>query len=484
MIDRSWVYRVIIYFLITAAAVVVLVPSVAGWFGKDEQVPAIIRNHFQKRIQLGLDLQGGLHLVYEVQVQKAVSDKADRLSVELEEKLRKDKKIHDVHAERVGDDEIKMVFKNPADLAKCDSRFLKDYQRYLTEQGRDKDKGELTLKIDSDYVDELKEYAVTQGVQTITGRVDKLGVAEPSVNKKGNDIVVELPGLKPEDFEHVKNQIGRTAQLEFKFVDDGSEYMKKLTALASSKKAEFPGLEVGYDAWQEKDSQTQHSDVYVRSKDRAEIEKFLGSLAKEDQVPSDHEIGFEQVNPREDTDDEGNATPSKKDRMWRTYYLHRRAELTGEYIEDADVGQDSQTFRPEVNLKFDSEGANIFEKISGANIGRKMAIILDDRINSAPVIETRIGGGRARITMGGATADRMSIMQEAKDLVAVLRSGALPAPLKKTFETQVGPTLGREAVDKAKRSMLVGSLVVILFMLIYYRVSGLIADVAMMLNIL
>jgi preprotein translocase subunit SecD len=306
--------------------------------------------------------------------------------------------------------------------------------------------------------------------------VNKLGVAEPNVFRKGNDIIVELPGLRPDDFERVKNLIGRTAQLEFKMLDDGSEYMKKLTALASSKKAEFPGLEIGHDGWTEKDSGVSHSDVYLRDKDKGEIERFLASLSKEDQVPSDHEIGYEQVSSK---DEEGTATP---DKLWRTYYLHKRAELTGEYLTDAEVNWDPQTGRPEVSVTFDREGANLFEKVSGSNIGRKMAIILDEKINSAPVIETRIGGGKARITMGG-FSDPFQLQQEAKDLVAVLRTGALPAPLKKTFETQVGPTLGKDAVEKAKFSMMVGSLAVILFMLIYYRLSGLIADIAMFLNI-
>jgi preprotein translocase subunit SecD len=259
-------------------------------------------------------------------------------------------------------------------------------------------------------------------------------------------------------------------------LDDGSEYMKKLTALAASKKAEFPGIEIGHDGWTEKDSGVSHSDVYLRAKDKGEIERFVASLSKDDQPPTDHELGFEQVAAK---DEEGTATP---DRMWRTYYLHRRAELTGEYITDAEVNWDPQTGRPEVSVTFDREGANLFEKVSGSNIGHKMAIILDEKINSAPVIESRIGGGRARITMGG-FQDPFQLQQEAKDLVAVLRTGALPAPLKKTFETQVGPTLGRDAVDKAKFSMMIGSLAVVLFMLLYYRVSGLIADVAMVLNI-
>src|SRR5206468_11001414 len=110
-------------------------------------------------------------------------------------------------------------------------------------------------------------------------------------------------------------------------------------------------------------------------------------------------------------------------------------------------------------------------------------ILLNEKITSAPTIQSKIGGGHAKIELGS-LSDPFQLQEEAKDLVAVLRTGALPAPLKKTFETQVGPTLGRDAVDKAKFSMMVGSLAVILFMLLYYRLSGLIADAAMMLNIL
>jgi preprotein translocase subunit SecD len=473
--DRSWVYRVIAYTLLTVVAVVFLTPSIAGWLGKDDQLPNWMKKHIQKKIMLGLDLQGGLHLVYEVQVDKAVSDKADRLASDIEERLRRDKHVKEVSSDRSVRDEIRLIFKDPTDAKKIDREFLKDYRNNLYEDSRDAAKGEVKLRIDQDYVDTLRDYAVTQGVETIRNRVDKLAVSEPTIIRKGNDIVVELPGLKPDDFERVKKQIGRTAQLEFKMVDDGSEYMKKVTGIAAAKKPQFPGIEIGQDSWQEKDSGQPHSDVYLRSKDKAQLERFFASLPKEDQVPSDHEIGYEL---RESKDED---SPSDE-KSWRTYYLHRRAELTGEYIQDAEQGWDQQTGHPEVNLQFDHEGASLFEKASGSNIGRKMAIILDEKINSAPVIESRIGGGRARITMGG-MGDPFKVQQEAKDLVAVLRTGALPAPLKMTHEMQVGPTLGKDAVDKAKFSMIIGSLVVILFMLIYYRVSGLIADVAMILNI-
>jgi preprotein translocase subunit SecD len=476
--ERSWYYRIGLYTLMSVVAMVLLAPSVAGWMGRDESLPGWMQRHIQKRILLGLDLQGGLHLVYEVQVDKAVSDKADRLAGDLEEKIRSEKGWKGAHIERSGRDEMLVQFNKPTDAAKFDRTFLKDYRKYLYEESREAQKGEVRLKIDSDYVDELRDYAVRQGVETIRNRVDKLAVAEPTIIRKGTDIVVELPGLKPDDFERVKNLIGRTAQLEFKIVDDGAKYMEKLTTLAAAKKAEFPGIEIGRDAWSEKDSGAAHSDLYLRSKDRGELERFLASLPKEDQPPSDREIGFEQVSAREE---EGSATPAGQ--VWRTYYLHRRAELTGEYITDSDSAWDPQTGRPEVSVTFDHDGAALFEKATAANVGRRMAIILDDKVASAPTLNERIAGGRARITLGG-LGDPFKLQQEAKDLVAVLRTGALPAPLKKTFETQVGPTLGRDAVDKAKFSMLVGSLAVILFMLVYYRAAGLIADVAMALNII
>ncbi|HXU73917.1 MAG TPA: protein translocase subunit SecD [Polyangia bacterium] len=476
--DRSWVYRVITYSLLTILALVLLTPSVASWLGKDDKLPAWMHKHLQKKIMLGLDLQGGLHLVYAVEVDKAVSDKADRLSSDIEERLKRDKHVKDLKVDRFGGDQIVLTFKDPAEAKKLDREFLKDYRRNLYEESRDAAAGVVKLRMDNDYVEEQRDSAVRQAVETIRNRVDKLAVSEPTIIRKGNDIIVELPGLKPDDFERVKKQIGRTAQLEFKMADDGSEYMKKVAGIAVAKKAEFPGIEVGRDGWTEKDSGQPHSDVYLKSKDKTELEKFFASLKGDDAVPGDHEIGYEQKELREDDD---NATSQEK--IWRTYYLHRRAELTGEHIQDPEVAWDQQTGRPEVSLQFDHEGANLFEKATAANVGRKMAIILDEKINSAPVIEGRIGGGRARITMGG-MGDPFKIQEEAKDLVAVLKAGALPAPLKRTFEWQVGPTLGKDAVDKAKFSMYVGALVVILFMLIYYRTAGLIADIAMVMNII
>src|SRR5689334_5079576 len=129
--DRSWVYRVVSYTLLTILSLVFLTPSVAGWLGKDEQLPAWMHKHIQKKILLGLDLQSGLHLVYEVQVDKAVSDKADRLASDLEEKLHKEKKVKEVRIERADKGEMIVKFQAPADAAKLDRDFLKDYRKYL-----------------------------------------------------------------------------------------------------------------------------------------------------------------------------------------------------------------------------------------------------------------------------------------------------------------------------------------------------------------
>jgi preprotein translocase subunit SecD len=474
--ERAWWWKAALYGVVTVLAVLYLVPTLVP----EEKQPGFIKSNFQKRIQLGLDLQGGLHLVYEVNVDKAVSDKVDRLSSDIEDRLRRDHSVTDLNVTREGRDDIILTFKNPADQAKVNDELLKEYRKSLDLVDRNAAGGVVRLRLDPDQVEEVRDYALRQGIETIRGRVDKLGVAEPTIIKKGTDIIVELPGLKPADFERIKSIIGRTAQLEFKIVDDGSEYMKKVAGAVPKrdpKAALQPtDVDVGTEAWNEEDSGKSHEDVYLRSKSRDALQKFFAGLTGELAVPADHEIGYEEMQGRGET---GEATP---DRYWRTYYLHKRAALTGEYLQNADQTWDQNTGRPEVSFEFDRQGAAISERMTGDNIGRKMAILLDEKITSAPVIKSRIGA-RGRITLGS-FGDPFQLQQEAKDLVAVLRSGALPAPLRKTFETQVGPTMGRDSIKQAKLSMYVGAAAVILFMLIYYRLSGLIAVIAMVLNML
>jgi preprotein translocase subunit SecD len=477
--ERSWWWKAALYGVLTVVAALYLVPTVYSLLPNgEEREPAVLKKYFTKKIQLGLDLQGGLHLVYEVNVDKAVGSKVDRLASDIEDRLRKDKGVTDAVVTREGRDDILFKFKNPADQAKLDDSILRDQRRSLDVVDRNAATGVVRLRLDSAQIDEVRDYALRQGIETIRTRIDKFGVSEPTIIKKGTDIIVELPGLRQADFERIKSIIGRTAQLEFKIVDDGSDYMKKLVDYLKSPEGaaatKDSGIDARGDSWGEKDSGKQHEDVYLTAKNRDALEKFVAGLSGDLAVPPDHEIGFEEQQSRSDT---GDIMP---DKSWRTYYLKKRVQLTGEYLLNADQTWDQQTGRPEISYEMDHQGGELNERLTSENIGRKMAIVLDDKIESAPVIESRIGA-RGRITLGG-FGDPFAMQNEAKDLVSVLRSGALPAPLRKTFETQVGPTMGRDAVSQAKLSMMIGAIAVVLFMLIYYRFSGLIANVAMMLN--
>jgi preprotein translocase subunit SecD len=463
--ERSWWWKAALYGVAVVLAGLYLVPTVVP----EERRPDFIKKYFHKRIQLGLDLQGGLHLVYEVNIEKAVASKVDRLANEIEDAFKK--KGADVAVIREGRGDLIITFKNPAELTKLEAEILKPHQRELDTLSSDAATGVMRLRYDADRVAEIEDLALRQAIETIRGRVDKFGVAEPTIIKKGTDIIVELPGLKAADFERIKNIIGRTAQLEFKIVDDGSEYMKKVAASVPKDSS----IQVVPDTWTEKNTGTQHEDVYLRGKVRADLEKFIAGLTGELAIPNDREIILEEQSSR---DMEDSVTP---DRYFRTYLLKKRAGVTGEYLAMADESWDEMG-RPEVTFTMNRQGTALMEKLTGENVGRKMAVVLDEKVMSAPVIESQIGE-RGRITMGGG-GDPFRLQQEVKDLVGVLRSGALPAPLKKSFETQVGATMGQDSIDKAKLSMYIGALAVILFMLIYYRLSGLIANIAMTLNML
>jgi preprotein translocase subunit SecD len=459
--ERKWWWKTIGILLLTVLAVAHLVPTIIG----EEKLPAWYTKYIKAKLNLGLDLQGGIHLVFEVQVDKAVGDKADRIAADIEERLRKDKKVK-VRIEREGRDDLIVTFLKPAEIKKFDKKFFAQFRSNLDEVERDEAKGKLSFKMDENYVKEVQEYAIRQAVETIRGRVDQFGVAEPTILRKGRDIVVELPGLKKKDFDRVKRNIGRTAQLEFKILDDESGFM------AMSGKKAPKGIEVRTDSYDGKKNGTV-SYTYFQSKDKKALLAFIGTL----EVPKNREIMLGETFAK---DKKGNPLP---DKIYVTHFLRRRTELTGEYITDAEVSFDSQSGRPEVSLTFDRTGADIFARVSGDNVGRRMAIVLDEKVNSAPVLQERIGGGRARITLGG-FKDPFKLQEEARDLAGVLRSGALPAPLRKTFERQVGPTLGKDAIEKGTTAFLIGLCLVILFILYYYRGAGLICDIALTVNFL
>ena len=252
-----------------------------------------------------------------------------------------------------------------------------------------------------------------RALEIIRNRIDALGVAEPVIQKAGEDrILIQLPGVK--DPERAIEIIGRTALLEFKLVNDDRGLLDKALS------GEVPD---GYEV------------VYLVEKDERGISR------------------------------EGSPLLLKKE-----------AELTGSGLKDAYVGIDNNGL-PEVRLEFNRKGAGKFAKITGANIEKRLAIVLDGKVFSAPVIRDRIPGGKAQIS-GRFT------MQEAKDLAIVLRAGALPAKLSIIQKRIVGPSLGRESIKKGTTSAILGAILVVLFMVIYYAASGMIANFALFLNVL
>ena len=277
----------------------------------------------------------------------------------------------------------------------------------------------LTLEVD---VDTLKEYkpnitekeiieTVDRALEIIRARVDALGIAEPVVVREGlNRIVVELPGVK--DPERAKKIIGKTAQLEFRLVNDNIKYVDEKTPLPE-----------GYEAL---------------------------DLLKKDETGEYHSIG--------------------------KLVVRKKPELTGEYLEKVGIRYDSLG-RPYVTLKFNDKGAKIFANVTTRYYKKRLAIVLDGKIMSAPVINARIPDGRA-IIEGNFT------LQEAKDLKIVLEAGALPAPISIIADRTIGPTLGLDSIKKGVKASILGLVLVILFMFVYYRFSGFVADFALLLNLI
>jgi len=174
---------------------------------------------------------------------------------------------------------------------------------------------------------------------------------------------------------------------------------------------------------------------------------------------------------------QADETESEEGAKKQPYLVKQRSLMTGEYLTDARVQIDSQFNEPYVAIDMDRKGARIFERITEENVKKRLAIVLDNKVYSAPVIQEKIPGGSARIT-GSFTA------QEARDLAIVLRAGSLPAPVKIIEERTVGPSLGKDSIHKGMVSLMVSSLLVLLLMAVYYKLSGLIADMALVLNLL
>ena len=400
---RSIFWRIVLLAVFSLAALVLFLPSTPLSKG----MPSFWVDNVPK-INLGLDLQGGMHLVLSVDQAKAVETHTQRLSGSVEDAL-KAKSIPYYSVSRTGGSAIAVAY--PDEKTKGEIVKLMDDEFGVFNAPADEN-GRLLFNLSDEEVKRIKDAAVSQGLETIRNRIDKFGVAEPIIQKQGEDeIVIQLPGLK--DPERAIELIGKTAVLEFRLVDESMD-----SFAAATQGAPF-GSEVLY-----------QQSVNVQT---GRVEK----------------------------------TP---------FLVKKEALLTGDALSDARVAFDSQYNEPYVSLTFDSNGARVFERITAQNVGKRLAIVLDGNVHSAPQIREAISGGKAQISGGFA-------YEEATDLAIVLRAGALPAPVNIIQNVTVGPTLGQDSINAGVRAGVLGTALVLIFMLIYYRLSGLVANIAIIINI-
>ena len=412
---KKILWRLILIGLTLIIAFVFFLPNTAAFKYMPEWWQ---KNMPNKGIVLGLDLRGGLHLVFEVEGDKAVEITTERYASTLKDILTKKGLTADI--KRNGTN----ITVNPAT-----PEIRKVVEENYPTLSPVETTGRLVYKLSDSEMRRIKESAIDQALETIRNRIDQFGVAEPTILSQGeNEIVVQLPGVK--DPKRAVDIIGKTAQLEFKIVDDDAKVAAELP------QSILPGEEENL------------------------LMQFAGK------IPENDEILFEKRVDRET----GAVTKMP-------ILLKKQAALTGDLLSDARVDIDSRFNEPYVSISFNAAGAKIFDEVTGANVKKRLAIILDNVVYSAPVIQERISGGHAQIT------GRFSL-EEAKDLSIVLKSGALPAPLKMLQNVTVGPSLGRDSIEAGKLAGIIGTIAVVVFMIIYYRFSGLIADLALLFNII
>ena len=460
--DRSWYWKAGLIVLVALGAVYALVPTWTYF-----QLPADQRNEagvFEQRrpgwapkrhLNLGLDLQGGIHLVMGVEVDRAVREKAVRRAEELALDFDR-RSIKGVDVKGDPDTGIVTVTGNPDAVSKAKDEITTGYTDMYV---RRSSSGSFELAMKDSAIKLLKESAVDQAVKAIRNRVDKWGVSEPTIAKRGdNAILVQLPGYS--NPEKAKELLGKTAQLEFKMVDDADRSLTQLKDLP-------PGVTLDWDRY-EGPGGAEVQSPYLRGKDRNQLTTFLQGKA-----PPGREFGLQKVEER-----------GRGEGYYRTYLFDKKAGLTGEYITDATIAFDNspgEGNRPYVQVTFNRTGADVFGRLTAANVKKRMAIVLDDNVDSAPIIQSEIPGGICSIHLGGLKPIN-EVLQEAKDLALVLKSGALPAPVRILEERSVGASLGPELIRRGTKAAVGGLLLVLIFMALYYRFSGFVADIALVLN--
>ncbi|PLX96437.1 MAG: protein translocase subunit SecD, partial [Desulfuromonas sp.] len=355
--------------LLVLFCLVLSVLALAPTFMKDS-LPDWWNNAFDP-IHRGLDLQGGMHLVLGVEVEKAVESRLDSV-VDQTESLLRDEDVIFKRIERLGNDRMVVTVYDAKAGSEVDALIQENFPN-MEPMTLDASGGYIqkNYRFSDTEIANIKDYAVRQALETMRNRVDQFGLSEPVLQRQsGNRILIQLPGV--EDPQRAIDLLGKTARLEFKMVDESADLQQ---ALQGNLK---PGTKVLY---------------------------------------------------------ERRVDPMTKSVTENPLVVFEKTALTGDLLADAQVRIDTRFNEPYVAIEFNAVGAQRFDQITAANVGKRMAIVLDDTIYSAPNIRERISGGSAQIS-GSFTE------QEATDLAIVLRAGSLPAPVKILEDRTVGPSLG------------------------------------------
>lgn len=437
----NWWVRFSVLLVFIAASVIVLLPTVMK-FDENGSYPV------KSKINLGLDLQGGLYMILGIDFKKVYRDEVQTYARKIESIL-KDQEIGvtigALDASDVNDPKQTLSLAKASDMDAAKKKVKEMFGNTVRITMEEGEKFQIALA--HAIKTQIEEQSVGKSIEVIRNRIDEFGVTEPEIIAQGEDrIVVQLPGVR--DIERAKELIGKTAKLEFKIVNDT---VPPATLQAWMTKAHTAGI------------------VYKKGDRFSDYIKKMNEFLAAD-LPVGHELAFEKSK----SGDESQNIP---------FVIEATPRITGDDLADARVQIDQQKNEPYVSMEFKTQGAKRFEDTTGANVGRRMAVVLDGNVYSAPMIQGKIAGGHAQITLGGG-ANFNNIMSEARDLALVLRAGALPVQLDFLEQRTVGPNLGNDSIEKAKMASLIGCGLVFLFALVYYKFSGVIAIVTLLLNVL
>ncbi len=439
--SRQWWTRFVLFLFIFLSSVYFLVPT---FFSKTSN--SVFSD---KKLNLGLDLQGGIYLVLGIDFDD-VFQKQVRLQVERAIGYLEDQgvgaSLGSKDFSESSDPKYWIELDGGVDTERAIGIVRESYRATLRLTDEE-NAGRLQYGLNRGFLEDKKQTTVERAIEVIRNRIDEFGVTEPEITSLGTDrIVVQLPGVK--DILGAKELIGRTAKLEFKLVSDKLGYpeLKSLIDKATSE-----GIVL---------SEKVPYSTYVKQLNQNLIDK----------LPKDTVINFNKT-----------VTADNKIELGVPYLLDEKAQVTGEDIADAFVTYD-QNQQPVVSLEMKPSGKAAFGKVTTDHVGSLLAIVLDGNVYSAPSIRQPILNGQAQISVGGGSYKNM--LDEAKEISMVLRAGALPVDLDFQEQRIVGPSLGAESISKARTATLIGALLVILFILFYYRFAGLLANLTLGLNVI